>query len=53
MGPDHWPGPFLVSGSVEPDAHGSRHRRRIEQPFPAGEAFEIVEIAVREQPHVD
>ena len=43
----------LVSGSVEPDALGSRHRRRIELPFPAGEAFEIVEIAVRELPHVD
>jgi signal transduction histidine kinase len=43
----------LISGSLESDTLGSRHRRRIELPFPAGEAFEIVETAVRELPHVD
>ena len=43
----------LVSGSAEPDALGSRHRRRIEVPFPAGEAFDLVEGAVRELPYVD
>jgi signal transduction histidine kinase len=43
----------LLSGSDEPGALGNRHRRRIELPFPAGEAFEIVETAVRELPYVD
>jgi len=42
----------LVAGSVEPATLGSRHRRQIEVPFPAGEAFELVEAAVRELPHV-
>ena len=43
----------LVSGSTEPDTLGSRHRQRIEVPFPAGEAFELVAGAVRELPYMD
>jgi hypothetical protein len=43
----------MVSGSNEPDALGNRHRRRIELPFSASEAFALVEAAVRELPDVD
>jgi signal transduction histidine kinase len=43
----------LVAGRAEPDALGSRHRRQIEVPLPADEAFGLVEAAVRELPHVD
>ncbi|MGZ5072096.1 MAG: sensor histidine kinase [Usitatibacter sp.] len=32
---------------------GNRHRRQVEMPFPAGEAFAIVEAAIRELPHVE
>jgi hypothetical protein len=32
---------------------GSRHRRRIELPFPAVEAFDMVDAAIRELPYVD
>jgi hypothetical protein len=38
-----------------PDAarYGSRHRRQIELPFPAAEAFDMADAAIRELPHVD
>lgn len=38
-----------------PDAatFGSRHRRRIELPFPAAEAFDMVDAAIRELPYVE
>ncbi|MBK8739657.1 MAG: histidine kinase [Betaproteobacteria bacterium] len=32
---------------------GSRHRRRIELPFPAAETFDMVDAAIRELPYVD
>ena len=32
---------------------GNRHRRRVEIPFPAGEAFDTVDAAIRELPYVD
>jgi signal transduction histidine kinase len=32
---------------------GSRHRRRIELPFPAAESFDMVDAAIRELPHVE
>jgi hypothetical protein len=32
---------------------GSRHRRRIEIPLPSGEAFDLVDAAIRELPYVD
>ncbi|HEY2629277.1 MAG TPA: hypothetical protein VGI57_09115, partial [Usitatibacter sp.] len=32
---------------------GSRHRRQIEVPYPAAEAFDIVDAAVRELPGVE
>jgi len=41
--------------SDNPDAVdlGSRHRRRIEIPLPSGEAFDLVDAAIRELPFVD
>jgi len=33
--------------------YGSRNRRRIELPFPAGEAFDMVDAAIRELPSVE
>jgi Histidine kinase len=32
---------------------GNRHRRQVELPFPPGEAFELVDGAIRELPHVE
>ena len=32
---------------------GSRHRRQVELPFPAGEAFDLVDAAIRELPNVE
>src|SRR5258706_13646367 len=43
----------LVAGRVDDATLGSRHRRQIEIPFPAEEAFDIVETAIRELPYVD
>ena len=39
----------MVTGQPEADL-GNRHRRHIEVPFPADEAFDMVEAAVREVP---
>jgi signal transduction histidine kinase len=38
---------------VDSSSLANRHTRRIEVPFPAAEAFEIVHAAVREQPNVE
>ena len=43
----------LVADRVDGSTLANRHRRRIEIPFPAGEAFDIVEAAVRELPNVE
>ncbi len=43
----------LVAGRIDDATLGSRHRRQIEIPFPADEAFDIVEAAIRELPYVD
>jgi hypothetical protein len=42
----------LISNNVDASALANRHRRQIELPFPAGEAFAIVDAAVRELPNV-
>jgi signal transduction histidine kinase len=40
----------LVSNRVDGEALGSRHRRQIEIPYAAAEAFELVDGAIRELP---
>jgi hypothetical protein len=40
----------LVSGTVDHDKLSARQRRQIEIPFEAGEAFDLVDAAVRELP---
>ena len=44
---------FLIAPNVDLAALGNRHRRRIEMPFPAAEAFAIVDAAIRELPAVE
>ena len=43
----------LVAGHVDRGALGNRHRRQIEIPFEAGEAFDLLDAAIRELPGVD
>jgi signal transduction histidine kinase len=43
----------LLADRVDSSALASRHRRRIEFPFPPGEAFDMVEAAIRELPYVE
>ena len=43
----------LVAGDVERETLATRHRRQVEIPFPADEAFDLVEAAVRELPRVE
>ena len=43
----------LIADRVDAPTLGSRHRRQIEMPFAAEEAFDIVEAAIRELPYVD
>ena len=43
----------LVAGRIDDTTLGSRHRRQVEIPLPAEEAFDIVEAAIRELPYVD
>jgi hypothetical protein len=43
----------LIADRVDSSTLGNRHRRRIEIPFPAGEAFDIVQAAIRELPNVE
>jgi hypothetical protein len=40
----------LVAGSVDHDKLSARQRRQIEIPFEAGEAFDLVDAAIRELP---
>ena len=41
----------LISDRVDAESLGLRHRSRIEVPFAAGEAFDLVEAAIRELPN--
>ncbi len=43
----------LIAGRTDAETLGNRHRRQVEVPFPAGEAFAIAEAAIRELPHVE
>ena len=43
----------LIADRVDSATLASRHRRRVEIPLPAGEAFDLVEAAVRELPQVE
>ena len=43
----------LIAERVDGSTLANRHRRRIEIPFPPGEAFGIVDAAVRELPNVE
>ncbi|HUP29177.1 MAG TPA: histidine kinase [Usitatibacter sp.] len=43
----------LIAGRADATTLGSRHRRQIEMPFPADEAFEMVDAAIRDLPYVD
>jgi Histidine kinase len=43
----------LVASNADTSALANRHRRQIEIPFPAGEAFAIVDAAIRELPNVE
>ena len=43
----------LITGDVNSSSLSNRQRRQIEIPFEAGEAFDLVEAAVRELPGVD
>ncbi len=43
----------LITNKFDRDTLESRHRRQIEIPFPAQEAFEMVDAAIRELPYVE
>ena len=43
----------FLADNPDAAAFGSRHRRRIELPFPAVDSFDMVDAAIRELPHVD
>ena len=43
----------LIANRVDATTLSSRHRRQIEIPHPAGEAFDVVEAAIRELPRVE
>jgi signal transduction histidine kinase len=43
----------LIAGHVDGGALGNRHRRQIEIPFEAGEAFDLLDAAIRELPDID
>jgi signal transduction histidine kinase len=43
----------FMTDTPDTAAYGSRHRRRIEMPFPPMESFEMVDAAIRELPYVD
>lgn len=42
----------LVAGRVDREALGNRHRRQVEIPFEAGEAFDLLDAAIRELPRI-
>lgn len=43
----------LICDRFDAESLGLRHRSRIEVPLPAGEAFDLVDAAIRELPNVD
>ena len=43
----------LIADRVDSSTLASRHRRRVEIPLPADEAFALVEAAIRELPYVE
>ena len=43
----------LVSGRVDREALNNRHRRQVEIPFEAGEAFDLLDAAIRELPRIE
>ncbi len=43
----------LIAGKVDREALGNRQRRRIEIPFEAGEAFDLLDAAIRELPNIE
>ena len=43
----------LVAGRVDSDALSNRQRRQIEIPLEAGEAFDLVDAAIRELPRIE
>jgi len=43
----------LISGRTDAESLGLRHRSQVEIPFPAGEALQLVDAAIRELPNVD
>lgn len=42
----------LVAGRTDREALGNRHRRQVEIPFEAGEAFDLLDAAIRELPRI-
>jgi len=43
----------LIADKLDAESLDSRHRRQIEMPFPAAEAFDMVDAAIRELPRVE
>ncbi len=43
----------LIAGDAAGVSLGARHRRQVEVPFPAEEAFDMVDGAIRELPHLE
>lgn len=43
----------LVAGRVDKEALDNRQRRQVEVPFEAGEAFDLVDAAIRELPRIE
>ena len=43
----------LIAGKVDGDALGNRQRRHVEIPFEAGEAFDLLDAAIRELPRIE
>jgi hypothetical protein len=43
----------LIAGRVDGETLGNRHKRQIEIPLEAGEAFDLLEAAIRELPGVE
>ncbi|GAB6194774.1 sensor histidine kinase [Lysobacter xanthus] len=43
----------LVAGHIDGGTLGNRHRRQIEIPFEAGEAFDLLDAAIRELPGIE
>jgi signal transduction histidine kinase len=43
----------MIADRVDATTLASRHRRQVELPFAAGEAFDIVDAAIRELPYLD